>query len=65
MKQPCKHCDTKHGGCHAECQIYDDWKKEFNRKKEIIDENRRSYCKVYMLTESKARNLRNKLLRSK
>ena len=28
MSAPCKDCEFRHVGCHAECEVYKDWKKD-------------------------------------
>lgn len=35
-KAPCKGCEERHSGCHAECESYIDWKKEHEEENEKI-----------------------------
>ena len=43
LKSPCKNCEDRVVGCHANCKSYIDWAKEHNeakekdRKEKIVD----------------------------
>lgn len=34
MKNPCKDCPDRYPGCHAKCEKYKAWKKEWDEIKE-------------------------------
>ncbi len=34
MKNPCKDCPDRYPGCHAKCERYKSWKKEWDELKE-------------------------------
>lgn len=62
-KTPCKGCEERHPGCHADCEGYLAWKAEYQEKQETIKANyheaRYDYRKSLM-TEAKAERIRRK-----
>ena len=43
MNNSCKGCTDRKVGCHAECERYKQWKKEYNEQAKIIKRNRHQY----------------------
>lgn len=46
-KAPCKGCEERHPGCHAECESYKAWaeaRQELNRRMRAEGEDWRAYC---------------------
>lgn len=40
---PCHHCENRHVGCHAECEVYKGWRAERDALNERIHEEKERY----------------------
>jgi hypothetical protein len=60
-ESPCRDCDHRSAGCHAECAVYKDWKEEASKQKKAekqkaVDEYRyNSYKQLTRYRVKKAR----------
>lgn len=39
MNSPCRFCDKRHLKCHSDCKLYDDYKKENEKKKQYLQKD--------------------------
>lgn len=38
---PCRHCEERFAGCHAECDAYKSWIEEIRERKAIVNAERK------------------------
>ena len=58
---PCKDCESRHAECHATCQLYKDWKGEYEtEKKKSYARQKLNMDYVDYVLEQRARRVRPK-----
>ena len=48
-KVPCVNCENKTGNCHATCEVFHEWAKEKQRKKEKLGQTEKKLIQIKCL----------------
>ena len=56
MTCPCRNCEFRHLGCHAECEVYKDFRKQF----EEMRKDKARQRKIDEFIQTKGRNAKYK-----